>query len=92
MTPISEIFSTFGPEYMERFGNDVPLEHRKAVDAMIACRTRKAGITYYECEQCGHLHVIYRSCGNRHCPTCQHLKNRQWLETQMKRRFPGVVF
>jgi len=92
MTTINEIFSTFGPEYIERFGDDVPREHRKAVDAMIACRTQKAGVAYFECEQCGHLHAVYRSCGNRHCPTCQHFKTRQWLETQMNRQLPGHHF
>jgi hypothetical protein len=92
MTTINEIFSTFGPEYIERFGDDMPREHRKAVDAMIACRTQEAGVAYYECEQCGQLHVVYRSCGNRHCPACQHPKTRQWLQTQMNRQLPGHHF
>jgi hypothetical protein len=92
MTTINEIFSTFAPEYLERFGGDMPREHRKAVDAMIACRTQEAGLAYYECEQCGQTHIVYRSCGNRHCPTCQHSKTRQWLETQVNRRLPGHHF
>jgi len=92
MTTINEIFSTFGPQYMECFGTEMPREHRKAADAMIACRTQEAGVAYYECEECGHLHVVYRSCGNRHCPTCQQQKSRQWLETQMERQLPGHHF
>jgi hypothetical protein len=92
MTSINEIFSTFGPEYIERFGGHMPGEHRKAVDAMISCHTQKAGLAYYECEQCGQLHVVYRSCGNRHCSACQHLKTRKWLETQIDRQLPGHHF
>lgn len=92
MTTINEIFSTFGPEYLERFGDDMHREHRKAIGAITSCRTEKAGIACFECEQCGHLHVVYQSCGNRHCPTCQHLKTRQWLETQIRRKLPGHHF
>ena len=46
----------------------------------------------YQCEKCGQLHRVYRSCGNRHCPSCQHHKTRQWLEKQIKRQLPGHHF
>jgi len=92
MTSITEIFRTFGPDYLEQFGESMPQEHRKAMDAIMECRTQKAGITYYECIECGHSHLVYRSCGNRHCPTCQHQKSRQWLEAQLKRQLPGHHF
>ena len=62
------------------------------MDAILKCRTEEAGIALYECEQCGHAHIVYRSCGNRHCPTCQHHKTREWLETQMNRQLPGHHF
>ncbi len=92
MKTINEIFRTFGPEYIERFGELMPKEHHKAIEAIIKCRTEAAGIALYECEQCGQTHIVYQSCGNRHCPTCQHQKTRQWLETQMKRQLPGHYF
>lgn len=92
MNTISEIFRAFGPEYMERFGSAIPGEHRKTLNAIMQCRTENAGIAFYECEQCGRLHGVYRSCGNRHCPICQHVKTRQWLETQMERQLPGHHF
>ena len=92
MTTINEIFRTFGPEYLERYGKVMPKSHRKAIDAIIACRTEVCGIALYECESCGQLHRVCRSCGNRHCPTCQHHKTRQWLEKQMRRQLPGHHF
>jgi putative transposase/transposase-like zinc-binding protein len=33
-----------------------------------------------------------RSCGNRHCPTCQHDKTKAWLETQIDRLLPCPYF
>jgi len=92
MTTINEIFQTFGPEYLQRYSHLMPKSHRKVIDAIIACRTELCGVALYECESCGQLHRIFRSCGNRHCPTCQHHKTRQWLEKQIKRQLPGHHF
>jgi len=92
MTTINEILRTFGPEYLERYSQEMPQAHRKVIEAIIACRTQACGVTLYECENCGQLHQVFRSCGNRHCPTCQHHKSRQWLEKQMKRHLPGHHF
>jgi len=92
MTTINEIFRTFGPEYLERYAQTMPPIHRKVIDAIVACRTEAYGVAIYECEKCGKLHRLYRSCGNRHCPTCQYQKSRQWLEKQMKRQLPGHHF
>lgn len=38
MATISEIFRTFSPEYVDRFGDSMPQEHRKAMNAIIDCR------------------------------------------------------
>ena len=92
MTTINEIFRTFGPEYLERYSQVMPKVHRKVIDAIIGCRTEACGVALYECEKCGQLHRVYRSCGNRHCPTCQHHKTRQWLEKRVKRQLPGHHF
>jgi hypothetical protein len=92
MTPINEIFRTFGHEYLERYSHLMPKAHRKVIQAIIACRTEVYGIALYQCEKCGQFHRVYRSCGNRHCPSCQHHKTRQWLEKQIKRQLPGHHF
>lgn len=36
--------------------------------------------------------TVFRSCGNRHCPTCQNHKTKEWLDRQMKRQLPGHHF
>jgi hypothetical protein len=92
MGMINEIFREFGPEYIRRFGNSMPGEHKKVIAAIIACRTEENGSLVYQCEECGESHVLHRSCGNRHCPQCQGHKTRQWLERQFKRQLPGHHF
>ena len=92
MTSINEIFRTFGPEYLQRYANSMPKTHRKVIDAMMACRTESCGLAIYQCETCAESHQLYRSCGNRHCPTCQQHKTRQWLEKQINRQLPTHHF
>jgi Transposase zinc-binding domain len=46
--------------------------------------TEACGMAFYECDSCAEPRQFYRSCGNRHCPTCQHNKTQQWL--QMRRQ------
>jgi len=92
MTPISDIFRTYGPEYIDKFGDAMPSEHRKVIDAIIKCKTAACGHAVYECEACREPHTVFRSCGNRHCPNCQHHKTRQWLDKQLDRQLPGHHF
>jgi hypothetical protein len=92
MTSIREIFSTFGPEYLQRYATTMPRGHRKVIDAIIACRTEACGIAFYQCEGCAEPQQFFVSCGNRHCPTCQYNKSQQWLQTQIQRQLPGHHF
>jgi len=92
MTTIKDIFNTYGPEYIQRFGDAMPNEHKKVIDAIINCRTDHYGACIYQCTQCGERHMVYSCCGNRHCPNCQHHKSRKWLQTQLDRQLPGHHF
>jgi hypothetical protein len=58
----------------------------------MACRTDRLGTVLYYCISCGRQHLMGRSCGNRHCPTCQQDKTRAWLETQTDRLLPCPYF
>jgi hypothetical protein len=70
----------------------MPFEHRKVIDAIINCRTQYCGTMIWQCEKCGRNHIVYQSCGNRHCPNCQHYKTHQWLINQIERQLPGHHF
>jgi len=70
----------------------MPAAHRKALHALMACRTDACGVTGYTCTQCGEPHWTFRSCGNRHCPQCQHHKGREWLEQRLHQALPGHHF
>lgn len=44
------------------------------------CRTGRLGGAAFHCTKCDHSTLTMRSCGNRHCPTCNGLKRRQWRD------------
>ena len=91
MTTIQDIMRAFVPEYLERFPN-LPLAHRKALNAIQNCRTGHYGHSLYQCQSCGGKHHVNHSCGNRHCPQCQHHKTQQWLHHQLEKQLPGPHF
>jgi hypothetical protein len=92
MTTITEIFTTYAPEYIHRFGDHMPKIHLNVINAITACRTSACGLVIYECKSCGTLHKVFRSCGNRHCPVCQSHKTKHWLQRQLQRQLPGHHF
>jgi cation transport regulator ChaB/predicted RNA-binding Zn-ribbon protein involved in translation (DUF1610 family) len=92
MTTINDIFRMFGPEYLLRFSTYMPANHKKIIRAITDCRTENYGTNVYECEKCGKYHILFRSCGNRHCPACQGFKSHQWVEKQLEKQLPGHHF
>ena len=92
MPTVADVLRRYGDEYLERFGARMPAEQRKVLQAIRACRTGALGTVQYACETCGRTHVMGRSCGNRHCPTCQQHKTKTWLEKQLARLLPCPYF
>jgi len=89
---IKEIFREYAKEYLLIKAERVPTNHKKVISAIINCRTKVYGISYYKCESCGKIHSSYRSCGNRHCPTCQDHKTKQWALKQLQKELDCNYF
>ena len=89
---IKEIFTKYAWEYLLVNEGKVPTNHKKVIDSIINCRTDVYGVTFYKCESCNGIHTSYRSCSNRHCPTCQNHKTKQWTLKQLKRELSCNYF
>ena len=92
MPSVADVLRRHGGAYLERFGATMPAEHKQVLQAISACRTGQLGMVCYACSSCGRSHLIGRSCGNRHCPTCQQDKTKAWLEKQTSRLLPCPYF
>lgn len=91
MTTLRDIVGAFAPEYLEHFPH-LPISHRKTLSAIQHCQSGHYGHSLYQCPHCGSQHRVNHSCGNRHCPQCQHHKSRQWLHQQLEKQLPGPHF
>ena len=91
MTTLRDIFTAFAPEYLERYPQ-LPLAHRKVLHAIQQCQSGHYGHSLYQCQSCGEQHRVHHSCGNRHCPQCQHHKTQQWLHHHLEKQLPGPHF
>ncbi|OGJ88419.1 MAG: hypothetical protein A2268_02745 [Candidatus Raymondbacteria bacterium RifOxyA12_full_50_37] len=61
-------------------------------NAIMACRTAQLGGHVYQCDSCGHEHISYNSCRNRHCPQCQALARSAWVQARMDDLLPVPYF
>lgn len=91
MSPLAQIVRRFGELYLKRRGGRVPAHQRKALRAIESCRTRRLGGIHRACTHCGHAHVRWHSCRNRHCPRCQQGKQQEWLAARL-RELPPVPY
>ena|SRR5581483_352837 len=87
---LAEIVRQAGPE-LER-ARPLSREQRAALRAIVRCRTQALGGHLYGCQQCGHRHLVWHSCRNRHCPRCQSQASRRWLEQRRREVLPVPYF
>ena len=92
MPELAEVFRSFGPAYLERFGERMPPSHRRALFDLVACRTEVMGGHLAQCDCCDHLHYSYHSCRNRHCPKCRSNDTALWLEQRRSELLPTSYF
>jgi len=88
MPSVADALRQHAPAYLAKFGDAVPLGHRKVISSITRCRTGELGNVKYECLRCGREHWVGRSCGNRHCPNCGKEQTYAWLEKQTNRLMP----
>jgi hypothetical protein len=86
MLEVADILRAAGPELCARLA--VLPSQKRALQAILECRTAALGGQVYGCAQCGVLHFSYHSCGNRHCPKCHGQQTERWLEEQRARLLP----
>lgn len=66
--------------------------HRRALAAMLRCRTAQAGQLHRVCHGCDRHRLQPLSCGHRSCPKCQNSEASQWLDRQRAKLLPVDYF
>ena len=89
---LADIFRTHGPAWRQANAGHVSLTQLKVMSAIEACRTEALGGHVAGCANCGHHHIAYNSCKNRHCPKCQGPAARDWMEARAEDLLPVEYF
>jgi len=85
---LADVFRLHGPAYRAGHKGSLLPSQAAAMDAIETCRTEACGGHVYICGECGGLRYSYHSCGNRHCPKCQHELASLWLGRQTGQLLP----
>ncbi len=89
---VADIFRAHGPAYRRANAGHLSLSQLKVMSAIEACRTEALGGHVAACAKCGHQHIAYNSCKNRHCPKCQGPAARDWMAARAEDLLPVEYF
>jgi hypothetical protein len=89
---LADIFRAHGPAWRQANAGHVSLSQLKVMSAIEACRTEALGGHVAGCAKCGHHHIAYNSCKNRHCPKCQGPAARDWMAARAEDLLPVEYF
>lgn len=65
---------------------------RRALHAILRCRTPALGGHVYRCAECAHTDYAYHSCHHRACPRCGGANTAAWTQRQTARLLPAPYF
>ena len=65
---------------------------RRALFRSTRCRTPALGGAAEVCAGCDYRQVVFRSCGDRHCPQCLLLAGERWLRAELARSLPVAYY
>jgi hypothetical protein len=87
VVPLAAVLRRHWPAYARQYRARLLPSHRRAVAAILSCRTPALGGQRYRCD-CGQEHYAYHSCNHRACPQCGHADATEWLDRQRRKLLP----
>jgi hypothetical protein len=90
--PLAEVLRRHWPAYERQFGPAILASHRRAVQAILTCRTRALGGEVYRCADCRRDHFVYHSCNHRACPLCGNADATEWIARQKLKLLPVAYY
>lgn len=92
MVSLAEVLRRYWAQYDRQFGAQILPSHRRAVQAILNCRTAALGGEVYRCADCQRDHFVYHSCNHRACPQCGNADATQWIERQKLKLLPVAYY
>jgi hypothetical protein len=92
LRPSYEVADIINSCYNESFRQRIPVYKQRTLSALSQCRTAALGGHIDACDNCGHKHISYNSCRNRHCPKCQGIQKEMWAIQREEEMLPVGYF
>jgi len=89
---LATIIDQYRGELEQCHGDRLLPGHRRAMDAILRCRTAQSGQVRWACHDCDRHRDYPLSCGHRSCPRCQNHEATQWLDRQRAKLLPVDYF
>jgi len=68
MSAFLDLLRIHHDEFEHQFSNQLTHDARRAIYAMLSCKTSNQGCSQWFCGHCQHDDRLPLSCGHRHCP------------------------
>ena len=81
ITEVSDVFISHGDEF--RSNNAMTEKQHNVMNNIMNCRTEWFGYHKDECDNCGHIESDFNSCRDRHCPKCQAVSRKKWINARL---------
>lgn len=88
MSTFIDVLRRHQDAFEQQYSDQLTPEIKRAVHAMLNCKTEHQGQSQWYCQHCHHDDRLPLSCGHRHCPQCQHRTTTDWLERQKRKLLP----
>ncbi len=89
---LATLFREYQQPFETKYADRILPSHRKAMEAIIRCRTPEAGTIHSYCTSCDKSEWHACSCGHRSCPQCQNHEVSCWLDRQREKLLPVDYF
>lgn len=83
---VGDIFRKYGDPFRSEHRLH-PRQHKVMYD-IEHCRCGEFGTHWEVCDSCGHMTKGYNSCRNRHCPGCNNIAQKKWVEARINDLLP----
>lgn len=92
MSRLADWLAQQAPAWLRGDHGPITASQRRALLAIVRCRTPALGGRVYCCGQCGKRDYAYHSCHHRACPRCGGADTAQWTQRQVERLLPVSYF
>lgn len=83
---VADIFRKYGDTY--RASHNLSAKQQSVMFDIEHCRRSYFGYHVDVCDHCGHTDQFGNSCRNRHCPKCQGIAQRIWVNARLEDLLP----